>query len=377
MKPEPTIEEFLKAAREAVQGQKDKNADYIRGSQYEVLAGAGAILWSRQAQRDTDLFNASKLHSAADEDLTRQMYERYGIERYLDTRGTGTATLSRPAGGVADTVWKGTRFRVRGPGGDPKYYRVTSTVSVGAAEVSKSVSIEAVTIGKGTNVESASNVDIDDPLTDSTWTVAYLKCDEGTEFEPAANFIARVRQLRLDNRVGFKKAIEDACKDAGAGQVLVLRSDFGGDSLDRGLNVTYVGDSGYSGSTDLVRACTVAVRAVRVGGDHMQVLPMSKVNLDIVADVYLSALPGNFDISRLETLHHASLRQALNGSAGNFGYTKIGLMSALTRNSPEVQDVVFTSPSSDALILDPVTGNFPAALNRYSVGTISLRYLST
>lgn len=375
MKPEPTIDEFLKAAKSAVQGQADKNADYIRGSEYDVLAGASAILWSREAQRDTDLFRATKFHTASDLDLTNLVPLRYGIARYLDTRGTGTATLYRPAGGVVDTVWKGTRLRVRGTDGDPKYYRVTTNVPVEAADLYATLSIEAVKFGSGTNVEATSNVDIDDPLTDPTWTVSYLKCTEGTDFEPAADLIARVRQTRLDNRVGYPKAIIDACKAVGAAQVVVLRSDFGGDANDKGLNVTYVGDSGYSGSASLVKACTVAVRSARVAGDHMQVLPMARVLLDITADVYLSDAPGNFDTARLETLHHAALRQALNGSSGNFGYTQIGLMSAITRNSPEVQDVVFSSPTIDVNTLD-VTGNFPAVLNRYAVGNISLRYLA-
>lgn len=374
MIPEPTLIETIDAARKSVQGQADKNADFTRGSDYEVFAGANAILWTRQARRDTDLFKATRFHDAQGEDLTRLVHERYGIARYLDTRGTGVAVLSRAVAAIADTVWAGTRIRIRSESGLALFYRVVTPQAVPVGTLSAIVDIEACEIGPTTRVTASNNADLEDPLADAGWTVSFLECSGGSVFESAADLIARVRKTRTDSRVGYPQAIIDACKGAGAVQVVVLRSDFGGDALDQGLNVTYVGDSGYLGSADLVKACTVAVRAARVAGDHMQVLPMAVVRVNIVAKIYLRDAPTAFDISRLEAIHYASIRRYLNGANGDFGYTRVGLTSAIARNTEEVQNVVFSSPTVDVGILS--SGNFPAVLNRYVAGDISLTYVA-
>lgn len=371
---EHTISDFIRAARVAVHGQADRDADFIVGSEYDALAGSCAIIWSRQAQRDTDMFRATRFNTAEDRELTRLCYKRWGIQRYLDTRGTGVAVLTRPSAGAAETVWRGTRIQLYGETLVAKVYRVTAdTLAVAGATV-VTVPVEAIDFGPDSSAQTYSNLGLADPLLDSTWVVSYLDVGRGTLFEKAASLIARVRKTRLDQRVGYPQAIIDACKAVGAGQVAVFASDFGGDALDTGLNVTYVGDSGYSGNPALVQACTVAVRKARVCGDHMQVLPMARVPLTVTADIVLSDAPSRFDISRFEAIHYAALRQALNGDDGDFGYTRIGLMSAIARSTVEVQDVVFSAPLADAGVL--VSGNFPPVLSRYVAGNIFLRYVA-
>lgn len=374
MTSEPTLSETIAAARKAVQGQKDKNADYVRGSDYEILAGSNAIIWTRESRRDTDLFKATRFHDAQGADLTHLVLERYGIERYLDTRGAGLAILTRPTTGTPDMVWAGTRIRLRAVNGLSKYYRATEDKSVAPADGSVAFAIEALDVGPGSKITTTSDAVLEDPLADSAWVVSFLTCEDGTIFEPAADLVDRVRTIRTNSRVGYVQAIIDACKSVGAGQVVAFRSDFGGDANDVGLNVTYVGDSGYVGSADLVKACTVAVRTARVCGDHMQILPMAKVSVNVTADVHLRDAPTNFDVSRLEAIHYPSVRQYLNGKSGNFGYTRVEITSAIARSTPEVQDVTFTSPTTDAGILT-VSGGFPAVLNRYVAGDISLRYV--
>lgn len=371
---EHTISDFIKSARASVHGQADRDADFILGSEYDALAGSCAILWSRQAQRDTDLFRATRFNTAEDRDLTRLCYKRWGIQRYLDTRGTGVVVLTRAAGGAAETVWRGTRIQLYGDSLTAKGYRVTLDTPVAAGVTVITVAVESTEFGPASFMQTYSNLGLADALVDPTWVVSYLDCGRGTLFERAATLIARVRKTRLDQRVGYPQAIIDACKAAGAGQVAVFASDFGGDALDVGLNVTYVGDSGYSGNASLVQACTIAVRKARVCGDHMQVLPMARVPLTVTADIVLSAAPSQFDISRFEAIHYAALRQALNGEDGDFGYTRIGLMSAIARSTVEVQDVVFSAPLADAGVL--VAGNFPPVLSRYVAGNIFLRYVA-
>lgn len=374
---EPTVEDFITIAKDAVRGQKDKTADYIRGSDYEALAGAGAMLWAREARRDTDLFRATRFLDADGTDLTNLVYWRFGTERVQASRGRGTVVFYRPtAAGGAGTIWRGTRVRLSGGAfTEPRYYRVTVNTPVLADAVWQVVPIEALVSGPGSATDgSAAFHTLEDPLWDATWTVSQLVCADGTELEPPGVLRDRIRRERTDGRTGHVAAIIAACKSAGAVQVQGFRSDFGGDDVDHGLNVVYVGDLSYAGSASLVRACTAALRSVRVGGDHMQVLPMQRGDLTVSADVYLYTSPALLPVERIENIQRASLLQYLGDGDGAFTHARSGMFGALVRHTPEVQNVTFTSPTTDAEIL--TDGNFPEVLTRYYVSdtSITLRY---
>lgn len=367
---EPTALELIAAASSAIKGLADKTADFIRGSDYEALSGPNAILFARQARRDTDLFNATKLHTSRGVDLTRLVKKRYGIDRLLDSRGVGTATLVRSTSGDG-ALWAGTRIVILGS--QPKYFRLVADTPVDADQTRATVDIESMDIGPGTTaVSAAPNLRIDNLLWDAGWTAASLTCSEGTRYETDSELIDRVRRTRRDARVGQTTAIQNACLMAGADKVLTFRSDFGGDDVDYGLNVVYVGNSGYVGSPELVRACMIALRSVRVLGDYMQVLPMARVEIPVVVDAYLIGPPATFDLPRLEVIHNAAIRQYLGGASGSFTFSRIGIGGAVGRPTPEVQRVSVATPVSDVGI--QTGGNFPAVLNRYIPTTVALRY---
>ncbi len=370
MEPEPKITELIDTAAKAVIGQGDKNADFTRGSDFESILGPTAVIWTREDRRDADLFNATKFHTAKGDDLTFLVKQRYGIDRYLDTNGTGRASLVRPTGGSSGTIWAGTRFT--NYGGNPRSYRSTSDVLVTSGIVNVNVPIEALVPGPGVVVDTTEGIRIDDSIFDPTFTISTLKCSDGSTYESAGSLIARVRKTRLDSRVGQVKAIEDACKAVGASNVQVFRSNYGGDVNDHGLNFVYVGDLGFQGSPDLLKACFLALRSVRVLGDHMQVLPMARVVLNPIIDVYLATAPAFNDIERLYNIHREAVIEYLGGTTGGLSFTKIGILSALARTTPEVQHVNIVNPSEDVTIL--VDGHFPAVLNRYVVGTVAIRY---
>ncbi len=370
MTPEPKITELVDVGGRAISGQGAREADLTRGSDYDSILGPSAVIWTREDRRDQDLFDSTKFHTAKGDDLTFLVKQRYGIDRLLDTNGTGTAVLSRPTAGTAGTVWRGTRITIFG--GSPKYYRTTEDVAVTTAEASVTVDIEAILPGPGSKASETSDLRLDDSLWDATWTVSSLECSDGSTYEQASDLIARVRKTRLDQRVGHVKAIEAVCKSAGASQVAVFRSDYGGAAGDGGLNVIYVGDLGYQGSAALQRACFIALREARVLGDHMQVLQMTRTVLNPSIDVYLATAPALNDIERLQQIHHSSVIHHLGGSSGGFTFTRIGILSALARPTPEVQRATIVTPSADVSI--QVNGNFPATLNRYVVGSVSLRY---
>ena len=91
---EPTMQEFLQAFRDGVRALKDRYADVREGASYDHWAGAGAIVFSREARRDSDLWRAVYIDSAEGKDLTIRL-DRYGFERIEDTYGSGTASLAR------------------------------------------------------------------------------------------------------------------------------------------------------------------------------------------------------------------------------------------------------------------------------------------
>lgn len=372
MTPEPSIRELLEAAAVAVRGLADKSADFVRGSDYESLLGPSAILWSRQAARDTDLFNAVNFNTSDGDDLTELALARYGKVRVLDSRGTGEAVLARAAAGDAETVWKGTRISIRGP--SPKTYRVTADTTTLATDLTVTVPIEAVEVGPGSAANTSTGLTLDDALSD-TWTVTSLSCGDGTNYERADAFRARIRKERKDARVGQATAIIQSCYKAGAANVALFRSDYAGDAFDKGLNYCYVGDQGYTGSQELVKACALALRKVRVAGDHLQVLPMARTPLDISANIYLYDSPVLFDLNRVERIHRGAIDQYLNGASGRFSYSLDGIRSAIARHTPEVQRVSLIAPASDAAIVEGTNRNFPAVLSRYVPGTVTLRYL--
>ncbi len=371
MEAEPKIIDLIDIASHAITGQADKNADFVRGSDYESLIGPPAVIWTREDRRDQDIFDSTKFHTAKNQELTDLVQERYGITRYIDTNGTGFAVLSRPTiGGGAGTIWKGTRISVLG--GSTKTYRTIEDTIVSSGSFQVKLDIEALVPGPGTAVIATSSIRLDDLPWDSSWTVESINCTDGVDFESAQDLIARVRQTRADQRVGQVKSIENVCKLAGAANAYVFRSNYGGDAIDGGLNVVYVCDLGFATPPGLVKACFLALRDARVLGDHMQVLPMAKVIINPLIDIYLATDPAFNDIERLYQIHRESVIEYLGGTSGGFSFTRNGILSALIRQTPEVQHVTIVTPASDVNIL--VSGHFPPILNRYVVGTVALRY---
>ncbi len=373
MIPAPTTQEFIDAFSSAIRGAKDKHADIRRGSRYETLAGVSAILWSRQAQRDTDLFRATRDESADDRDLTERMWRKYAIERREDTYGRGTAVFTRYAAYYgAGTIWAGTRIYLLPRDGqtEGKYYVVTRNTEVSSDKlVATDVPIRAEGVGLGWAIsESALGAfRLDDVLWDTAWTVTSLECSNGTVFESASEFKARVRQTLLDTRVGHRTAIVAACNVAGAASVVLFSSDFGGSSEDHGLNMCYVGDAGFTTTDGMIPACILALESVRVMGDNIQVLPMQQSTLTIRATVYLREDPSRYDRDYLYRQLSARIVQSMGGIEGGFTYSLEGLAGDMVVSSNDVQEVEFHEPSADGTVLSLSGGllNFPTTLTRY------------
>jgi hypothetical protein len=378
---EPTLDELVRAFHDGVRATCDRYADGHEGAVYDHFAGVGAIHWSRQARRDTDLWRAIYFATADGGDLTDLLADRYGFVRVADTYGVGTATISRATAAAAGgTIWQGTRLVVYGPLLEAKRYIVTANTVVSATALTASLPLRAERPGKGTAISVGANAArIDEPLWDTTWTVNRLACEDGTEFEPAAAARARFRDVRLASRVGFIEALVSACKEVGVENAVLFPSDYGGDSEDQGLNMAYVGDSGYSGSDALVRAVQVRLEQTRVLGDNLQVRPLTRGDLIVRADVNLWDLPARVNTTALRTVLVGAILGYFDGATSGFSYDRDALAGAMMKATSAVQFVSFALPSADAGVLSTTNGrlNFPGSLSRYRVrdADITLTFL--
>lgn len=365
--PEPSILRLRKTFANAVRGRMDRYADTRQGAVLDHFAGVGAMMWSRLARRDTDMWRAIYLDSAEGSDLTRLLNDRFAFERIPDAYGTGTASLSRPTTAAgAGTIWKGTRVRLVGPRIIPAAYIVTQDTPVAATDAYARVPVRAEHPGPGHATVSTS-ARVDDPLWDATWTVARLECGEGTAFESAGDSRARFRDGRLDGRVGFRESIEKACIAAGATYAVAFQSDYAGDVYDFGLNHVYVGDVSYNGSADLVRRVRIALEDARVLGDNIQVLPMVRTSIAIAAKVYLWDSPGRVNQAALARVLRSVVLDFFAGERNGFAYNREAIGGAWLKASSAVQYVEFTAPTADSNVVATSYGtlNFPAALARY------------
>lgn len=368
-KPLPTIAELVKAFHDGIRGQRLATEDKRDGSAYDYIAGPTAILWRQQAQRDQDMARSGYFDDADGQDLSDRGLSLFRIPRIVDTYGTGTAIFTRTSTAAgAGTFWPGTRIRANGATANitTSTYAVTTRVDVSASALTVTLPVRATTFGGGVSIVTP-NASIEDPLWDNSWTAQSLICANGTVFEKAADYRARVRALQFKNRVGFRDGIITACQNAGAGAVAAFAPNFAGDANDFGICATYIGDGNYTGTTTLVRATILALESVRVFGADMLVGAMMPVPTSIVATVYLWDDPARIETTQLQTaITNAAVRE-FSETGNGFAYSRDAIGGAMRLASPLVQSVAFTTPSSDATIMTGSPPSFPVTLNRYTL----------
>lgn len=376
VQPVPTLADLRKAYRDAVVGQRDNRSDLNDGSGYDLTSGPAAILWSRQGQRDRDMFHAVYFDTAQGDDLTNRGNSLYQIPRILDTYGTGVATLVRAtASGGSGTVPTGTRFFIVPSNGqaDARVYKVSADTVASATQTLLQVPVSATVLGVGTALAATSGggyiMQIQDPLWDTSWTLQSIQTVDGTTFEKAEDYRARVRVTRAANRVGYKAAIINTLAGIGATNVALFASSWAGLSQDYGLNWCYVADASFNGSPALITACDLALESVRVLGCDLQVLPISTVQLTVSLQVSLWDDPGNFDLGSITTSIQANVAAYFDGRRNAYSYQLDAIFGAVARASTAIQNLTILSPASSANVTTTVNGiaEFPAVLNRYVI----------
>lgn len=380
---EPKITDFTKAYSDGITGEKDRFADTRTGSMLDNIGGPCAILWNRETVRDTDLFKNIFFSSAEDSDLTNIGFQRYKIPRILDSQGTGYALLFRSSlSGGAGTFPTGTQLSVIDINGavSSRLYYISADTAVAATANAIQVPIKAVDVGSQTSINTAGTslfVRIEDPLWDNSWTVQSLKCQGGTDFEPADQYRARVKSTLATSRKGYVPFVVQTCINAGAANVVTFASNYAGNDVDFGINALYVGDTGFNGTIDLQNACEVALEAARVLGADLSVRLLVSTTVDFNVNVYLYDDPNKFDTGLIQDVLTAALVGEFSGSTAGFSYSLDGLRGTLMAASNLVQFAEFTTPSVDApvMVTPNIIPTFPATLSKYKVGTVVMNFL--
>jgi hypothetical protein len=379
--PLPSIAELRRAFHDGARGTLDRRGDTHDGSNFDDIAGVSAIIWSRQAQRDADLFRANYLSGARGADLTDRVQQRFGIARVLDTKGTGTVVLTRASASAGGgTFWQGTRIRVRSLDGrsESLAYAVAADTAVGSTALVAYVPIVAPATGDGYVLDTltAGGIPpiIEDALWDPSWQVSRLTCAAGTPYESDKSLLSRALQAHSDTRVGYERIIVDTCRAQGAANVQLYRSSFAGPDNDFGLNSVYVGDSGFSATPTLIRKCIVALESVRVLGADLAVRAMASAPLDVTANVFLWDDPNQVDVVDVQGAIGSGLVGYFTGKDRGFSYRLDAMAGAMTRNTSLVQSVAFTSPTSDAPILQGTPPQPPLVLLKYQLRALSFSF---
>jgi hypothetical protein len=376
IEPLPTLAELLAAHGDGIRGLVDPTADTRRGAVYDHWAGAGAILFAREATRDRDLFRAIYFDTADGARLHAIARRRLSVEPVVATFGVGTARLARDTTDAGEgTLFAGTRISVIRSAAEPITFAVNEDVVASASMLDVAVPIRVLRRGSGSALRAAAQpgvvLRIDDPLWDATWRVTSIECADGTDTESPSTLRARARQARLDARKGYAKAMSDACVAQGAAHVALFASSYAGDDSDHGLNFCYVGDAGYSASDALVRRCMLALERFRVLGADLQVRPMMPAPIHVRALAHLWDDPGGFNTDDLAGGIAAALVGYFEHRSTVFGFSLDAMAGAALGAVDALQTIDFTQPASSAGVTTIANGSpqFPAALKRYTLAT--------
>lgn len=380
----PAAESIPSIARltNAYQGalvSKRRHGDTHAGAIHDHWAGAGALLWQRQAERDREEFASLYFLHAKRNRLDEYIERRWpGKARVVDEPGTGTVRLRRPnAAAGAGVFLEGTRIAVGGGlGGGVSYYIIAADTPCGAATTTPlPVPIVATEAGPASQIHVVSGeraaLRVEDPLWDNTWIVDELTCSAGTTRESDEQTRARISLEVIEERFGYESAIIKAMKLVGAETVVLFRSDYLGEALDAGLNRVYVGDANFSTSPELLEACRFALPSCAMAGASVQALAMTTAWLNLTATVRFWDVPDKFDTATALASAKAAVLEYFDTRANPFVWDVAGVRGAIQRAVEDTQDIAITS-SSPAPTLLQLFDSYPLPRYRTSLDRITV-----
>ena len=387
----PTVPELMRAFHGELSA-RDPDADTHTGSGLDIWGGVAAVLLTRESHRIRDIFRANYFDHARGADLNEILSERFHNGRIVNGPGTGTAQIYRSSlTAGAGTIWQGTRLEVAITNGTTSTYLVSEDTPVSASVNAIWVPITSVATGTDAainTVPSASTfLRFADPLWDNSWVVQNLQCEPGTVGETQDEAKARIRQLRLDSRVGYPKRIVQACKDAGATNVVLFGSDYldtppgqnpvigslSGGYGDVGLNRIFVGDAGFATTHSLLVKCRRAVASSAVLGTAVQVWGMVPTSFSCSITAQLWDDPGAFDQDSVKEEIANAVVDYFRSGANAFYFRYVTLQGAIMRSVRSIQTLSFSGgPTEPDLFTFLNTASLPRYLSEPGDVTITL-----
>ena len=223
----PKVTRLVNAGSDGIVGSRDRYADTRSGSIVNHVAGPMALLLYRESDADRDVFRAIYLDDADGDDLTTLVQGRFGIARALDTPGTGTVTLARSSAAAgAGTFLAGSRIQLAN-GLSASVYLVAADTAVAASQTVASAPIQSLATGMGTAASATVGLSLLDVAYDPLWTPVSLTCSDGTAFEAARDYRARVRQTLTTTRNGYLPELLSTVQAVGAKYLVVFTSQQG------------------------------------------------------------------------------------------------------------------------------------------------------
>lgn len=371
-KPLPSIRQLLRAFYGEIAARRE-DADTHDGAMYDHLAGVGAILWRRVAERDLEEFRSVYFGMARNNRLDTLIERRFSRSRVQLTRGQGTMVVIRAstaAGG--GTFWRGTRIAIGDGSASPlRFYLVASDTYVQGTDTYAEIPVEAAKRGPDGAVSVGAGdvriLRVEDPLWDITWEVDSVEVAPGTAREKDHEYRSNALQERLDARVGYTKRITDAMQAAGAAQVVLFRSDYFGAAYDYGLNRVYVGDQSGETTEALLKACRLAMPTVGMAGANLQALPMSNTVLTVDLELTVDRTPTN--AARLASYAKAAIVEYFATRENPFVWRADAVTAAAMRAVQGTLDSTLTTSAPEPTLTDLF--NTPP-LTRYRVESYSV-----
>lgn len=336
--------------------------DLSPGSRNDLMVSVCVALATRVFQYAADRLTARSLATATSEDLDALVQDVYQDTRKAASSATGTVYLSRV--NTAQTVIPaGSRFAVPATSTQPGIsFAAVADVPVALnAGVSSPVAVAVQCAQTGTegNVAISSISAIQDPLPDTSWSVAAVPAGGftftagGAAQESDDEFRARVQRSAFDasKQRGVRQAIETgALTVPGVASVTTVEPN-------DGTVLVYCGDVGYNLSSAMQSAVQVELEDWRALGIPAIVRPYTLVTVTISATIYMQRALSNYDVSTLQSSAVSAVISYFAQRRRPDEFFGSAITAALAAVNDEVQQVVLNSVSTSSGPVPDLTGS--------------------
>lgn len=343
---------FLVGRRQALLGQTRFNKAIIdvEGSDVNIVLNVSAAMGEEVVRYLVSRLNAKGLGTSKEEDLDREVYDRYQLPRLEARAAVVTLSLSRSQNN-GFTVPKGSVFGTE----DGITFAIQNDVAFSAGNHGPlDVLAVAQQAGPGGNVPEGTITQVLSPQGDPTLVVTHTeRAAGGRDRETEEAFQARARNYFLSARRGVKEAIEEGALTTGrVTQATAVELIDGGTGLPGYRGALTISDQNGQSNTALADEVRRSLEEYRALGVPVMISSAVPQYESIVA-TGLQFQAGSNTTNVIESAANAILA-LVNGTPPGQPLRKAELLSALSR-TPQliVPDGALIQPAGDLI---PSTG---------------------